>query len=248
VQYLNGVSVDGRGNVIDPDGGSRSIIVFKGPGMCGAQAASTADSYGQPIDAVSDNALKDKIVVANMFDNGSKPGSVAVCTMKNGCTVHLTNSAIYEMVGVAMDKKGNCWASAYTKLFTPVLIYFARCNGAGVTATGYQNTSPGGLDFDSAGNLVAIDTSANNIGALLVYSGCNPACTHVGGPFALHGEAFWGHLNEKSTAIAMANYTVGEIDVYKYSPTALTFLYSFTNGLTPSFSVKGAAYNPRSKQ
>ena len=36
VQYLNGVAVDGKGNVIDPDGGSRSIIIFKGPGMCGA--------------------------------------------------------------------------------------------------------------------------------------------------------------------------------------------------------------------
>lgn len=248
VQYLNGVSVDGKGNVIDPDGGSRSIIVFKGPGMCGAEAASTPDSYGQPVDAASNNALKDKIVVANMFDNGSKPGSISVCTMKNGCTTNITNSAIYEMVGVAMDKKGNCWASAYTKLFTPVLIYYAKCKGAGATATGYQNTSPGGIDIDSAGHLVAIDTSANNTGALLVYSGCNPACTLVGGPFALHGEAFWGHLNAKSTAFAAANYVAGEIDVYKYSPNALIFLYSFTKGLSASESVKGAAYNPRSEE
>lgn len=248
VQYLNGVAVDGKGNVIDPDGGSRSIIVFKGPGMCGTQAGSTADPYGQPVDAASNNALKDKIVVANMFDNNSKPGSVSVCTMKNGCATNLTNSAIYEMVGVAMDKKNNCWASAYTQQFTPVLIYFAKCQGAGVAATGYQNTSPGGLDIDSAGNLVAIDTSANNVGALVVYSGCKPACTVVGGPFALHGEAFWGHLNESSTAFAAANYVAGEIDVYKYSAAALTYLYTFTNGLTPSFSVKGAAYNPRSKE
>ena len=51
VQYLNGVAVDGKGNLIDPDAGSRSIIIFKGPGMCGAKAASTSDSYGQPVDA-----------------------------------------------------------------------------------------------------------------------------------------------------------------------------------------------------
>ena len=73
-------------------------------------------------------------------------------------------------------------------------------------------------------------------------------CTLVGGPFALHGETFWGHLNQDSTAFATANYVAGEVDVYKYSPTALTFLYSFTKGLTPSDSVKGAAYNPRSKE
>jgi hypothetical protein len=248
VQYLNGVAVDGKGNVIDPDGGSRSIIIFKGPGMCGANAASTSDPYGQLVDAASNNALKDKIAVANMMDNGSKPGSVSVCTMKSGCKTNLTNSAIFEMVGVAMDKKGNCWASAYNQQFLPALVYFAKCKGAGVSATGYQNTSPGGLDIDNAGNLVAIDTSANNIGALWVYAGCKPDCTLVGGPFALHGETFWGHLNENSTAFATANYVAGEIDVYKYSTSALTFLYSFTNGLTPSDSVKGVAYNPRSKE
>ena len=68
-------------------------------------------------------------------------------------------------MGVAMDKKGNCWASAYNPQFSPKLMYFAKSKGAGVAATGYQNTSPGGLDIDNAGNLVAIDTSANNIGA-----------------------------------------------------------------------------------
>src|SRR5580692_3794279 len=192
VLYLNGVAVDGKGNLIDPDGGSRSIIIFKGPGMCGAKAASTSDSFGQPIDAASNDALNGKIVVANMFDNNSKAGSVSVCTMKSGCQTNLTNSGIYEMVGVAMDKKGNCWASAYNTQFLPTLTYFAKCNGAGVATTGYGNTSPGGLDIDDAGNLVAIDTSANNSGALIIYSGCRPACKVVGGPFALHGEAFWG--------------------------------------------------------
>ena len=223
VLYLNGVAVNGKGNVIDPDGGSRSIIIFKGPGMCGAQAASASDSFGQPIDAASNDALTGKIAVANMMDNGSKPGSVSVCTMKGGCKTNLTNSSIGEMVGVAMDLKGNCWASAYSPQFTPKLVYFAKCKGAGVVATGYQNTSPGGLDIDSAGHLVAIDTSANNIGALMIYSGCNPACTLVGGPFALHGETFWGHLDQKLTQFATANYVAGEIDVYKYSTTALTF-------------------------
>jgi hypothetical protein len=248
VLYLNGVAVDGKGNVIDPDGGSRSIIIFKGPGMCGAKAASTSDSYGQPIDAASNDSLNGTIAVANMMDNGSKPGSVSVCTIKGGCKTNLTNSVIGEMVGVAMDLKGNCWASAYSPQFTPKLVYYAKCKGAGVVATGYVNTSPGGLDIDNAGHLVSIDTSANNIGALIVYSGCNPACKVVGGPFALHGETFWGHLNQKSTQFATANYVAGEIDVYKYAPNALTFLYSYSNGLTPSASVKGAAYNPRSTE
>ena len=140
VLYLNGVAVDGTGNLIDPDGGSRSIIIFKGPGMCGAKAASTSDSFGQPVDAASNDALNGKIVVANMFDNNSKAGSVSVCTMKSGCKSNLTNSAIYEVVGVAMDKNGNCWASAYNMQFFPTLTYFAKCKGAGVATTGYVNS------------------------------------------------------------------------------------------------------------
>ncbi len=38
VSYINGVAVDGKGNLIDPDGGTRSVIVFSGPGMCGSEA------------------------------------------------------------------------------------------------------------------------------------------------------------------------------------------------------------------
>ena len=143
VLYLNGVAVDGKGNLIDPDGGSRSIIIFKGPGMCGAKAASTDDSFGQPVDAASNDALNGKIVVANMFDNNSKAGSVSVCTMKSGCQTNLTNSAIYEMVGVAMDKKGNCWASAYNTQFLPTLTYFAKCKGAGVSCNRLPEHQPG---------------------------------------------------------------------------------------------------------
>jgi hypothetical protein len=36
--YPNGIAVDGKGALIDPDGGTRTVIVYK-PGMCAATAS-----------------------------------------------------------------------------------------------------------------------------------------------------------------------------------------------------------------
>ena len=68
VSYVNGLAVDGKGDLIDPDGGTRKVIVFKGPEMCGATLASLSDPYGMPSDAASADAASGAIVVGNIFD------------------------------------------------------------------------------------------------------------------------------------------------------------------------------------
>jgi hypothetical protein len=145
-----------------------------------------------------------------------------------------------------LDKAGNCWAGSEGKSALPVLIYFANCSGSGTTATGYQNTSFGGLDFDRSGNLVSIDETANNVGQVWVYHGCNPGCELVGGPFPLNGESVYGHLNAKGNRLAVADIAYGQVDIYSYSPTSVKYLYSFTKGLRASYEVQGVAYDPSS--
>jgi hypothetical protein len=81
-----------------------------------------------------------------------------------------------------------------------------------------------------------------------VYSGCKPACKAIGGPFPLKGTAVYGHLNEDSTSFAAADYQYGQVDVYRYSPTAITYRYSFNNGISVNSGIVGAAYNPRSRE
>ncbi|HVN69267.1 MAG TPA: hypothetical protein VMU38_06445 [Candidatus Binatia bacterium] len=243
--YPNNIATDMVGNLIDPDGGSRSVIVYSGPGMCGSELGSFSDSYGQPSDAASSNASTGTIAVGNIFDNSDAPGSISVCTLAGGCTANLTNPNMYEVAGVAMDKSGNCWASAVTSGGTATLTYFAGCTGAGEAATGYLNSSYGGLDIDNNGNLVSISYSSSQV---YVYSGCNPGCTVVGGPFTLQGEAVFGHLNRQSMTYCTGDFLNGEADVYYYSPTSLTYWYSFNNGMDASDDVEGCAYNPASKQ
>jgi hypothetical protein len=245
VSYINGIAADGKGNVIDPDGGSRSVIVFAP--NCGSVIGTIADNDGQPADASSANAATGTIAVGNIFgpSGSGDPGSITLCTIKKGCTTNLTNANMYEVAGVAMDNKGNCWASAINSGGTATLTYFAKCKGAGAATTGFLNGSFGGLDIDSKGNLVSLDLNAT---AMYVYSGCNPKCTKVAGPLALHGEAVFGHLNKTGKAFAAANISTGAVDLYKYSGTALTYTSSVTSGLSVSLQPEGAAYAPRSKQ
>jgi hypothetical protein len=256
VAYPNDIDVDGAGNLIDPDGGTRSIIIGQGPDMCGAEAASISDPYGQPNDASSANALTGTIAVGNVIGNGrGATGSISVCTVAGGCTVNLTNAAMDEVAGVAMANNGDCWGDAFNSSSAATLTYFAGCAGAGVQASGFTNTSYGGIDLDKFGHLVTIDIfDPAGVSAVDVYSGCNPVCTLIGGPFPLEGDAVFGHLNKGSSRFATGDYVNGQVDLYKYhssktgAGTSLTYEYSFNNGLNPSQGVEGVAYDPRSKQ
>jgi hypothetical protein len=252
VSSVSGIAVDAHGNFIEPDGGTQTISVYRGPQMCGELVSFMKDPYGYPTDAASVDAVKGTIVVANSFDfgnsSGEGPGSISVCKLGPGCTRNLTNASMYQVAAVAFDNSGNCFASAGTVSGKPRLVYFKGCSGKGTVATGYQNVSPGGLDFDKSGNLVSLDTNYSTTGRLFVYRGCKPKCGLVGGPYILHGNAAYGHLNEGSDLFYAANFNAGQIDAYTYTPSKVKYVYSFKKGLEKSQYVSGVAVNPRSVQ
>ncbi|HEV3091018.1 MAG TPA: hypothetical protein VGX91_06175 [Candidatus Cybelea sp.] len=245
VASVNDVAVDLKGNLIDPDGGSSYVIVHKGPTMCGKELGLIQDSAGQAADASSPDAVTGKIVVSNLAGPTSTAGTLSVCTLKGGCTVTLSNKTIYHSGGTAMAPNGDCWTDAKTSASGgAALIYFKGCAGGGKVATGFKPTYYGGIDLDNKGNLVIIDDMAEMV---YIYSGCNPACKTVGGPFALKGESFFGKLsadNSTYTAVARAN---AEVDVYSYSTKGLKFQYSYNADLVASEVPDGIAVNPRSK-
>jgi hypothetical protein len=247
--FPNDVASDDKADVIDPDGGSKTIMVFKGHGKCGGLLGTISDPYGQPVDASSQNAQTGTIAVANLFSTYQGGGTISLCTLSGGCTSNLVNSNMWEVLGVAMSRKGNdCWATSYDSSGVPWLTWFQGCSGTGQTATGWANTSPGGLDIDKAGNLVSIDPSGSQV---YVYSGCNPSCTLVGGPFALNGQAIYGHLNRQSMTLATADFQNGQVDVYDYDVIkgkGLNYMFSFNNGLSANNEVLGVAYAPRSHE
>jgi hypothetical protein len=156
------------------------------------------------------------------------------------------------MLGVALAPNGDCWATgmnyASSESGGPALAYFAHCQGRGVIASGFQNPKYlRGIDIDDSGNLVVI--SCGNSAALYIYSGCNPACTLVGGPFKLLAHySYYGHLDARSKRFVAANYQKAQLDVYSYSTSGIKYEYSINNGLSRPDGVVGAAFSPPSKE
>lgn len=243
--FVADVATDPNGDLIVPSQQGGTINVYRGPRMCGPTAATLNDPYGLPVDVASANALTKKIAVANIEDDGPisnpPPGSITICTVAEGCTKNLTNPQMNRVAGVALDKHGDCWASATDASGSPTLIYFAHCSGTGHAATGLQNSGYGGLEFDRSGNLLALDGNAAH---LFVYSGCRPACKLVAGPFTLQGQSLYGKLDKSGTTFAAADYQSGQIDLYQYGTTGLTYEFSFSQDLSRGASVEGVAFSP----
>jgi len=243
--FVADVATDPKGDLIAPSQLGEVINVYSGPHMCGPTAATLDDTYGLPVDVASADALTKPIAVANIEDDGPisnpPPGSITICSVAAGCTENLTNSQMYRVAGVAIDRRGDCWASAVDSSDSATLVYFAKCSGKGRGATGIQNTGYGGLEFDKKGNLLALDGNAAH---LFVYSGCRPACKLVAGPFNLQGKSLYGKLDSKGTTFAAADYQNGKVDIYKYSTSALTYEFSFSQDLSKGASVEGIAFAP----
>ncbi len=244
--YVNDVAVDGAGNLIDPDGASRNVVVYQGPEMCGKRLGAFHDPYGQPSDVASQDAANGKIAVGNIRDHGSSAGSLSICTLRAGCTSNLTNPQLNAAGGVAMSNGGDCWVDAMrTPAGGAALIYFKGCAGQGQAARGFNSKSYGGIDIDNQGNLVIVEQAAS---AVSIYSGCNPRCTRVGGPFRLKNRSFFGKLNAANTDFVAVDQTDGAVDFYSYTTKAIKFEYSFKRGLKIDLAPQGIAQNPRSAQ
>jgi hypothetical protein len=239
VASVNDLASDAKGDLIEPDGGGRELRIFRP--QCGAVLGTVADPYGQPADAMSADAANGTIAIANIFGPQRTNGSISLCSLKGGCTTNLTNPNMDEVVGVAMSKGGDCWASAEDAQSHANLTFFKGCKGSGETAKGFINPAFGGLEIDAAGNLVSF---SNTSAQLYVYSGCNPRCKLAGGPFSMAGTSSYGHLNKSRDMLAVADYQHGQIDLYTYTPTVVNYVGSFNTGLSQSLDVVGVTYAP----
>ena len=247
--YVNGIAADPNGNLIVPQNNGSLVKIYKGSDMCGPPLGSFKDPYGQPADAASFNAAAGTIAVVDIEGKqGSLPGNLAICSLSTGCTQKLEPAFSGYALGIAVAKNGDCWLTTENSAFTAAgMTYWPGCNGSGELVTGFKNASYGGLSIDKQGNVVSIDFEGGTTGQLWIYSGCNPACTVVGGPFSLEGQPFFGALNAKGDTFGTMESEfpyAGTIDIYKYSPTKLTYEYSFDSSFAPVSSPEGFAYSP----
>jgi hypothetical protein len=251
--YPRGIAADAHGNLIVTRTFDDSVAVYRGPGVCGRKLGEFRDPYGPPMTVASLNAATGTIVLGNAHFRGHlgrDVGGVVICTLQRGCTEKLKSPNITGYAwGVALAKNGDCWLTSENSGSTgAAMTYWKGCTGVGQPVTGFQNAWYGSLSIDKQGNLVSIDFLGGASGQLWVYSGCNPACTLVGGPFALEGNPLVGALNATGDTFGVIETSAvtlgGYVDIYKYTPTKLTYEYSFDSSFAPVADPIGFAYSP----
>jgi hypothetical protein len=248
--FDSGIAVDGKGDLLaatDFTKNGTTVTIFKGPGLCGPELGSITDPHGTPPTTVaSRDAQNGKIVVGN-YSFSHRGAGVTVCTLSGGCTAILKAPTLYDVFNVAIAPNGDCWANGWNGDET-ILFYFAQCRHRGVIATGYHADILGAsLDIDGNGNLVTIEGQGHP-SSLYIYSGCNPSCKLVRGPFQLHGFSGGGHLDASSNQFVAADGQYNQLDIYSYSTSGIKYEYSISNGLPPSEFLTGAAFSPASKE
>ena len=246
--YINGIAADPYGDLIVPQSHGSLVNIYEGPGMCGPLLGSFKDSYGQPANAASIDAASGTIAVVDLGGKHGSLGNLAVCSLSSGCAKKLEPKFTGYAWGIALAKNGDCWLTTENAAFTAAgMTYWPGCRGSGELVTGFKNMSYGTLSIDKHGYLVAVDFKGGGTGQLWVYSGCNPACTVVGGPFPLEGQPFSGTLNATGETFGTIESEFpygGTVDIYKYTPTNVTYEYSFDSSFAPVSAPEGFAYSP----
>lgn len=250
VSSVNGVAVDLKGNLIDPDGGSGYVIVFKGPGMCPKkQLGLISDTYGQPSDASTPTARPTRSPSATSWVRARRREACHSAPSKPA-RVRRTSPTASSTTRAASRCRPAATVGWTRRRVPPAarrLVYFKGCAGGGAVAKGFKQTYYGGIEIDNKGQLIINDLDGEDT---YIYSGCNPTCKVVGGPFMLKGESFFGKLNAANTDYAAVDRTNGDVDIYSYTGKAIKYEYSFSKGITLSSSIvpEGVAQLPRSKE
>jgi DNA-binding beta-propeller fold protein YncE len=154
-------------------------------------------------------------------------------------TKTLHDKCFLHVLGVALDKHGNLFASCEISPGAGhgEVVEFKAGSTKG-TQTHISLGSAGGLGFDGAGHLLAIDVNGPTLN---VYNVGNPKPINA---LKLPGASIYFSFSRDSKELYVADYAQGEIDVFRYSPNKLTQINKITNGMSPSSGNIGIANTP----
>jgi len=239
--YVSGIGVDVSGNVWIPQGAPSSSVTTEFAPNCGKALFSIPDTDGQPAAIAFDS--KHNVYVENIMGTSSNIlGSIDVYKprSKTPATV-LTDSSSFLWFDEAIDALDNVFA-----------VYSDPNNkGHVIEFAGAKNPSkdlpmslgfPGGVTFDSAGNLLVVDQDARNVS---VYA--PPFTGPAAAKFALQADSVPCKFNHSMKQLYCADFTNASIDVYNYdasNPGSTKYAYSFSNGIQRGSENAGIALSP----
>jgi hypothetical protein len=234
-ESVNGIAVDPAGNLWVPSGtgGGQGYTQEYAPN-CGAAELKITDPNGQPADAGFDS--KGNIYILNIFDAGGAAGSVNIYSSGGTLTSSLTDPSFNELIGIATDSKDDIFVSNRLTSGAGNVVEFPGGQMPGTALSGVSLGLPGAPQLDRRNNLVITDWNALTLDVWTPpYSG-SPTVT------AMNGLSLWCPLTENERRLYCADLGNGSVDVYAY-PSG-SYMYSFTNGLSPSGYATGSALSP----
>jgi hypothetical protein len=224
--YPLGLTTDSQGNLYAANSRADTVTVYA-PGC--QYTATISDPNPAPIDVAVNGST---VYIASQYGptRYESLASIAVCSVTSGCTSELTNSDMYGINAITLDKNGNLYVSgggAPGDGLGHILFEFPHGQMPG-TVLGTDEPIGGGLQFDKHGNLISTYEDSNP-NSLTVLSGCPSAC-QVHGPFPLAGagDDEFLTLNRSNTTLDITDdgylsgtsYSAQTIDVYSYRGTA----------------------------
>jgi hypothetical protein len=227
-----GMAVDKTGNLYVSNGNDKNVLVYP-PGASNPSSTLT-DPNGFPDDvAIGSDGT---VYVANIFAPVGNPGSISVYAPgATNPTNVLNDRAFVEVVGVALDKAGDVFVS-YDQTYGGhgTVVEFPAGSSKPV-ATKIAVGAAGGIGFDQAGHMLLVDQVTPSLN--VYQAGKSKPLAKL----SLPGAPIYFTFGKDAKDIYLADYTLGEIDVFRYTPTALTLVNKITNGIVPSGTNTGVA-------
>ncbi len=233
-ESVNGIASDRAGNLWVPSGtgGGQGYTQEYAPN-CGAAMLKITDPNGQPADVGFDS--KHDVYILSIFGASGQPGSVNVYDSHATLLRSLTDPSFSELIGIATDSHDNVFVSNRDSQGQATVVEFPHGKMPGTTLSAISLGLPGAPQLDRANNLIITDWQAYTLN---VYA---PPYTQAPAVTPMHGLSLWCPLDRKEDRLYCADLG-GSVDVYKYP--GGTYLYSFSNGLSPSGFATGSAINP----
>jgi sugar lactone lactonase YvrE len=236
--YANplGMGVDRAGDLYISNANDRNVLVYAAGSTKPTNTLDDPDKFPTDVAVAADG----NVYVANSSGPIGASGNVVVYAPgATSPTRTLSDPGFYRVMGVALDKSGNVWVS----------YNFAQGIGSGTVAefkagsstpkeTHVKIGSCGGIAIDKAGHFLVVDEEVPSVN---VY---RPGQRKPLAKLPLPGTAAYLVFNKMSDVLYVADYGLGEIDVFDYTPSKLTQTNTITNGITPSNDNLGVAVTP----
>lgn len=231
-----GMATDRNGDLYVANSGDKNVLVYAAGSTSPTATLDDPDKFPADVAIGSDGT----VYVANGSGPIGASGNVVIYAPgSTSPSETLSDKHFYHVSGVALDKHGNLFVScnAGQGINSGTVVEFKAGSTKG-TDTRIVLGFAGGVGFDRNGHLLAID---EEVPSLNVY---NAGRRKPLEQLTLPGTSEYFSFSEDSKLLYVADFGLGEIDVFRYSPRALSLVNKITNGIVPSDDNFGIATTP----